>query len=77
MISLFQQFSMLLELITLPGFPLIPLSSNSFPSKENIMKIYLKLRSIVQMIITVRPLIQHQQHPFGLKSLDYSINIPL
>ena len=38
---------MSLELITLLGFPVIPLNSNSFPSKENFMKSSWKLKATI------------------------------
>ena len=40
-------FFMLLEFITLEGFPWIPIRSMSFPYEGNLMKIYWKLRAIV------------------------------
>ena len=45
--SFFRSFVIPLELIIFPGFPEIPLTSTSFPSIENLMKSFGKLKAIV------------------------------
>jgi hypothetical protein len=73
---LFRNIFMLLEIITLEGFPWIPMSLISFPFKENVMKSCRNLRAILPNESNHWPLIQNQHHPFRLQSLDYPINTP-
>ena len=57
----FNNFVMPLELITLSGFPMIPLNSIYFPFNENFMKSSQNLKA---PIVTIGFLVQHQHHPW-------------